>query len=96
MVVKVDFDLTMSILTHNLFRIFALKTKRYVGYTAKSTFEKILFNGADIKVEAQQITVSLKKKRTLPILLEIMEQYKNQKIPWLSNKKIIFDGASYS
>jgi len=96
LVIKVDFDLTMSILTHNLFRIFVLKTKRYKGYTAKSTFEKILFNGADIKVEENNITVSLKKKRTLPILLEIMEQYKNQKIPWLNNKKMIFTGASYS
>jgi len=96
MVVKVDFDLTMSILTHNLYRIFAMKTERYTGYTAKSTFEKILFNSADIKVNDEEIIVYLKKKRSLPLLLEIMEQYKNQIIPWLSNKKIIFKGASYS
>lgn len=96
MVVKVDFDLTMSILTHNLFRIFAMKTERYTGYTAKSMFEKILFNSADIKVNDDEIIVSLKKKRSLPLLLEIMEEYKNKKIPWLSNKKLSFRGASYS
>ena len=96
MVVKVDFDLTMSILTHNLYRLFAMKTERYTGYTAKSTFEKILFNTADIKVNDNEIVVCLKKKRTLPLLLEIMEKYKDQKISWLSNKKIIFKGASYS
>ena len=96
MVVKVDFDLTISILTHNLYRIFAMKTERYTGYTAKSTFEKILLNSADIKVNDEEIVVCLKKKRTLPLLLEIMEKYKNQKIPWLSNKKLIFKGASYS
>lgn len=96
MVVKVDFDLTMSILAHNLYRLFAMKTERYTGYTAKSTFEKILFNTADIKVNDNEIVVCLKKKRTLPLLLEIMEKYKDQKISWLSNKKIIFKGASYS
>jgi len=96
MVVKVDFDLTMSILTHNLYRIFAMKTERYTGYTAKSTFEKILFNAADIKVNDDEIIVCLKKKRTLPLLLGIMEKYKSQKISWLSNKKLIFTGASYS
>jgi hypothetical protein len=96
MVVKVDFDLTMSILTHNLYRVFAMKTERYQGYTAKSTFEKILFNGADIKVNDDEIIVSLKKKRTLPLLLGIMGKYKNLKIPWLSNKKITFTGATYS
>ena len=96
MVVKVDFDLKMSILTHNLYRVFAMKTERYTGYTAKSTFEKILFNVADIKVKDEEIIVCLKKKRTLPLLLEIMEKYKDQKIPWLSNKKLIFTGATYS
>ena len=96
MVVKVDFDLTMSILTHNLYRFFAMKTERYTGYIAKSTFEKILFNTADIKVNDNEIVVCLKKKRTLPLLLEIMEKYKDQKISWLSNKKITFKGASYS
>ena len=96
MVIKVDFDLTMSILTYNLYRIFAMKTKRYTGYTAKSTFEKILFNSADIKVNDEEIIVYLKKKRMLPLLLQIMKQYKEQKIPWLNNKKLSFRGASYS
>ncbi|VAW26025.1 hypothetical protein MNBD_BACTEROID06-1043 [hydrothermal vent metagenome] len=96
MVVKVDFDLTISILTHNLYRIFAMKTERYTGYTAKSIFEKILLNSADIKITDEEIIVYLKKKRSLPILLEIMEQYKNIKIPWLNNKKLSFRGASYS
>jgi len=76
--------------------VFAMKTGRYTGYTAKSTFEKILFNAADIKVKDEEIIVCLKKKRTLPLLLEIMEKYKDQKIPWLSNKKLIFTGATYS
>ena len=33
MVIKVDFDLTMSILTFNIFRLFALETVRSVSYT---------------------------------------------------------------
>ena len=73
-----------------------MKTERYTGYTAKSTFEKILFNSADINVNDEEIIIYLKKKRMLPLLLQIMKQYKEQKIPWLNNKKLSFRGASYS
>jgi len=41
------------------------------------------------------ITIKLKKKRTLPLVLETMEKFSHQKYPWLNNKKLIFEGAAY-
>jgi len=96
MVIKVDFDLTMSILAHNLYRLFALKLGRYANLSAQTLYDKFVLNGADIEIGTKNIRVQLKKKRELPLILETMQKFNQQKYPWLGNKNIIFEGASYS
>ena len=96
MVIKVDFDLTMSILAHNLYRLLARELERYENFSVQRLYEKFVFNGADIKIEKQQIMVLLKKKRTLPLILETMQLFSKQKYDWMADKKLIFEGASYS
>ena len=61
MVIKVDFDLTMSILTHNIFRLFANDTDRYKHISDNSIYEKFLRNSADIIID-DAIEIKLKKK----------------------------------
>lgn len=96
MVIKVDFDLTMSILAHNIYRLFAADFDGYSHLTSQSLFEKFISNAADVKVSENQILVNLKKKRNLPLVLEKMEQYKEIEFSWLDNKNLIFKGATYS
>ncbi|MDT8442532.1 MAG: transposase [Desulfuromonadales bacterium] len=96
MVIKVDFDLTMSILTHNIYRLFALEMERYENMSVQSIYEKFIKNAADIEIDHDTIRVQLKKKRNLPLVLERTNLYPWQNYSWLGNKKIIFDGASYS
>lgn len=96
MVIKVDFDLTMSILAHNIYRLFARDLERYEHLTAQSIYEKFILNDGDISIVDDRIIVKLKKKRNLPLILENMQQFQELKYPWLNNKKIIFEGASYS
>jgi len=96
MVIKVDFDLTMSILANNLYRLFALELERYTHLSAQSLYDKFVLNGADVIVQEDTIRVQLKKKRNLPLILEVMQNDSRQKYPWLNNKKVIFEGASYS
>lgn len=96
MVIKVDFDLTMSILTHNIYRLFALEMERYENMSVQSIYEKFIQNAADIEIDHNTVHVLLKKKRNLPLVLEKTNLYPNQKYSWLGNKKITFEGASYS
>jgi hypothetical protein len=96
MVIKVDFDLTMSILTHNLYRLFANDLPRYEKLSVQNLYEKFLLNSADIKIENESIIVNLKKKRNLPLLLESMNQFKDLKYKAFGYKKVIFKGATYS
>jgi len=96
MVIKVDFDLTMSILAHNIYRIFALDLEGYSHMTSQSIYEKFISNPADVEIRDQTITIKLKKKRNLPMVLENMGNFKETKIPWLNNKQLRFEGATYS
>jgi len=96
MVIKVDFDLTMSILSYNLYRLLALELERYSNLSIQRLYDKFVLNGADIIIKENTIMVQLKKKRNLPLILEVMQQYSRQKYPWLNNMNVIFEGATYS
>ena len=96
MVIKVDFDLTMTILAYNLFRLLAADLEGYSHNTAATLYEKFLHNSGFVTINREHIIVSLKKKRNLPLLLSAMEQFQNSRIAWLHNKKLQFVGASTS
>jgi len=94
MVIKVDFDLTMSVLAHNLYRLLAMNLDGYRHNTSKTLYEKFLRNGGDIEITSHCIWVKMKKKRNLPVLLSEMEKYNDLVYPWLNGKKLRFVGAS--
>ncbi len=96
MVIKVDFDLTMTVLAHNLYKLLALDLERYSHFSDVRLFEKLISNSGEVQISKNSIEVKMKKKRDLPVILAIMEKYKNMKIPWLGNKMINFSGLSYS
>lgn len=96
MVIKVDFDLTMTVLAHNLYKLFALDLERYSHFSDVRLFEKFIFNSGEVQISGNAIEVKMKKKRDLPELLTAMKKYTNIKISWLGNKQLSFSGLSYS
>lgn len=96
MVIKVDFDLTMTILAHNLYRLLANDLERYSHFSDNSIYEKFIMNSGEIEVGNQEIKVKLKKKKNLPQLLTIMNSFGSQEYSWAGSKKLIFEGMSIS
>jgi len=96
MVIKVDFDLTMTILAHNLYRLLASDLKRYSHLSDQAVFEKFISNGGQLDVTEDSIIVRLKKKRNLPQILEAMNNFSGQTYSWLGGKKLVFTGATVS
>ena len=90
MVIKVDFDLTMSILAHNLYRLLALDLQGYSHLHAKTLFEKFICNSGSIHISQEAISVVMKKKRHLPILLQALEPFQNEPISWMENRQLQF------
>jgi hypothetical protein len=73
-VVKVDFDLCISLLAHNLYRHMSQMLTGFENCTVPTIHRKFLENGATVLVQGNNVTVHLKKKMHLPILFEL---------PWL-------------
>ena len=95
MVIKVDFDLTMTILAYNLYRLLAAELPRYSHQTAEKLYEKFISNSGKITINKNRIDIFLKKKRHLPAILSAMNRLTPCSIDWLE-KKINILAASYS
>ena len=93
-VVKVDFDLTMTILAHNLYRVLASKLDGYVHCEAKTIYEKFVNNAGHVIMSEKKITVRLKRKRALPLLNEAMAEFEEMSYPWLNGRSLVFEASS--
>lgn len=94
MVIKVDFDLTITILAHNLYRLFAFDLERYSQIADERIYEKFIANNGTIEINGNQIKIELKKKRDLPQIIEMMKKYAGLNYGWLGNRKISFYPSS--
>jgi hypothetical protein len=61
-VVKVDFDLTMSIVAHNNYRLIAFELESYSHLTSQSLYEKFIAKPDDVEIGHDDIVVNLKNK----------------------------------
>lgn len=82
-VVKVDFDLTLSVLAHNLYRKLASSLPGFEKCTVPTLFRSFLDTGAHVKIEEGKIAVSLKKKTHMPILLSTPWMRKCSQLSWM-------------
>ncbi len=96
MVIKVDFDLTMTILAHNLYRLFASELEGYEHQSDVKIYEKFVLNGGNIDLDGLEVKAVMRKKRHHPTLLSTMQQYEEYNIPWLRNRQLTIEAASNS
>jgi hypothetical protein len=52
---------------------------RYANLSLQSLYDKFVLNGADIQIGEITITVQLKKTIELPLILEVVQKYNQQK-----------------
>jgi len=93
-VIKVDFDLTLSLLAHNLYRYLAQKLPGFEQCNAETIHRDFLDNGAMITMKNGEASVALKKKVHLPILLDVPWVKRSSTLPWLGGIKMNFTGHS--
>jgi len=90
-VVKVDFDLTMTITAYNIYRMIAQNLPGFERETAVSLNAKFFANGGHFTIKNDRIRIELKKKRHLPLLIDALKKYKNKSISWLGNRRLCFE-----
>jgi len=82
-VVKVDFDLTISLMAHNLYRVLTNQLPGFERCTVPTIYRDFLHNGARVQIEDGRVTVHLKKKTHLPILFELPWMKKETELSWM-------------
>ncbi len=80
MVVKVDFDLAISLPSHNLYRLIAKGLSVFENCTVSTLSRKFLKNGATIKIKGDKIAVHIKKKNTPPVRIRSLLDEENYSI----------------
>ena len=96
MVIKVDFDLTMSVLAHNLLRLFAMDLSGFSHNADFTLYNKFLSMSGSVEINPYQILVKMKKKRNLPALLTAIDQFKDTPIAFLGGRRLIITGDTRS
>ena len=97
MVIKVDFDLAMTVTAYNLYRLLALDLPPgHSHMTARTLFERMLSTRATVRLAEDTCVVTLRKKRNLPALLETLQARKPVRIPWIGNRRIVYEGDTRS
>ena len=85
-VVKVDFDLALSLLAHNLYKDLAKELPGFENCTASTIHHSFIDNGARIRIKNRTITVELKKKTHLPLLFNIPWIREETTLDWHGTK----------
>ena len=93
-VVKVDFELTMTILAHNLYRLLALELPGFSHQTARTLYNEFIDNYGEVIVGEDDITVRMNRKRFLPVLRSGLPDVQSYK--WIGGKKLIFTAHSHT
>jgi hypothetical protein len=89
-IVKVDFDLTMSLLADTIYKLFSRQLSGFEHKKAKTIYRDFIKNHTRIKIDAvgKTVDICLNKKNHLPVLMSL-EWFKNGVIiPWLNDFKI--------
>jgi len=96
MVIKVDFDMVMTVLAHNMYRLMAMEFERYQHMSDERIYNKFITNSGEIAIEQDEIRIGLKKKRELPCVLEFVKKSNDVRYPWLNGKFLKFYPTSSS
>lgn len=89
-VIKVDFDVTQTLLAHTLYRQLASQLEGFEKCDAKQIFRKFLATRATIEVTSDVVTVCFPKRAHNPILMMAALDKKVDPIPWLLGRRLRF------
>jgi hypothetical protein len=93
-VVKVDFDLTMTILADTIYKLFKMQIPGFENSKAEKIYRLLIKNYTQFQVGSgakKEIKIILNKKVHLPLFYETDWFHRETKINWLDNYKIKFE-----
>lgn len=81
-VVKVDFDLTLTVLAHNLYRCLGSKIDRHEKSTVATLHRRFIEGRALVEIKGKELLVTLSKRAHSSLLFEVPWMRKMTKLSW--------------
>ena len=89
-VVKVDFDIAITLIANSVFKYFARNLKYYERAKPKALYRNFVEGTAQIQIDSDKIVVVSSRKNTTPMMKKLLEPYQGIKVPWLHSKSIFY------
>lgn len=90
-VVKVDFDIALALISNTLYKILAEKTKWFKKAKPRTISRTFIDMKADILITDEQIRVKFAKKSYNPVLMDWVNSLPELNIPWWDNRKLVYE-----
>lgn len=90
-VVKVDFDIAMTLVANTLFKLMARKFERFETAKPKTIFRNIIEGKAEAKLYAKKVVVRFGKQAYNPMIKAWIETQPVISVPWWGDRTLHFE-----
>ena len=90
-IVKVDFDIAMTLVANTLYKILAGKFKLFEKAKPKTIYRNIVGGDAKIHFGRNTVKVVFGKKSFNPLIMDWISSLDELKIPWMDNMFLQYD-----
>ena len=90
-IVKVDFDIAITLIANTLYKILAGKFKLFDKAKPKTIYRNIVAGAAKIYIRSNTVNVIFGKKAFNPLIMDWISSLPELKVPWMDNKLLRYD-----
>jgi transposase len=90
-IVKVDFDIAITLISNTLYKILAGKFKLFDKAKPKTIYRNIVEGAAKIYIASDTVTVIFGKKAFNPLIMDWISSLPELKVPWMNNKFLQYE-----
>lgn len=85
-IVKVDFDIAMTLIANTLYKILSSKFKLFEKSKPKTTYRNFVQGRANIFIKQNKVVVKFGKKAFNPMIMDWLSSLPRFKVPWMDNR----------
>lgn len=90
-IVKVDFDIAMTLIANTLYKILSKKFKLFDSAKPKTVYRNIVEGAAKIYIGEDSVKVVFGKKAFNPLIMDWIKTQPEYRIPWMHNKVLLYE-----
>ena len=88
MIVKVDFDIAMTLIANTLYKTLSKKFKLFHNSKPKTIYRNIVKGDAKISLNDDRVEVVFGKRSFNPLIMDWINSFPKIQVPWMDNKSI--------